>query len=77
MELMVKAGFKTVFIGFESPDEDSLAECNKNQNIKRNLITSIHKMYQYGLAVQGGFIIGFDHDPVSIFESQIKFIQER
>jgi radical SAM superfamily enzyme YgiQ (UPF0313 family) len=76
MELMVNAGFRTVFIGIESPDEDSLAECNKNQNIKRDLIASVHKMYQYGLAVQGGFIIGFDHDPVSIFESQIKFIQE-
>jgi radical SAM superfamily enzyme YgiQ (UPF0313 family) len=76
MELMVKAGFRAVFIGIETPNEGSLAECNKNQNIKRDMIASVHKIYHYGLNVQGGFIIGFDNDPVSIFESQIKFIQE-
>jgi len=76
MSLMVKAGFWTVFIGIETPNEGSLAECNKNQNIKRDMIASIHKIYNFGLQVQGGFIIGFDHDPLSIFDLQIKFIQE-
>jgi radical SAM superfamily enzyme YgiQ (UPF0313 family) len=76
MELMVQAGFRTVFIGIETPNEGSLSECNKNQNINRDLIASVHKIYHYGLNVQGGFIIGFDNDPMSIFESQIKFIQE-
>ena len=76
MELMVKAGFCTVFIGIETPDKDSLAECNKHQNIKCDLVASVHKIIKHGLTVQGGFIIGFDHDPLTIFESQIKFIQE-
>ena len=76
MTLMVQAGFWTVFIGIETPHEGSLAECNKSQNIKRNMLSSIHKIYRYGLHVQGGFIIGFDHDPLTIFESQIRFIQE-
>ena len=38
MEMMVKAGFDTVFIGIETPNEESLAECNKQQNKNRNLI---------------------------------------
>ncbi len=32
MQLMVEAGFDTVFIGIETPDEESLAECSKSQN---------------------------------------------
>ena len=37
---MVSAGFDTVFIGFESPDEMNLAECHKTQNKNRDLKAS-------------------------------------
>ncbi len=76
MELMVKAGFEAVFIGIETPNEESLAECNKTQNSNRDLISSIKKIQQAGLEVQGGFIVGFDNDPPSIFEKLASFIQE-
>jgi radical SAM superfamily enzyme YgiQ (UPF0313 family) len=75
MRLMAKAGFDTVFIGIESPNEESLAECSKQQNRGRDLVASIKKIQNHGLQVQGGFILGFDNDPVSIFKSQINFIQ--
>jgi len=76
MNLMVEAGFETVFIGIESPNEASLSECNKTQNIKRNLISSIKKIQKFGLEVQGGFIVGFDSDSPAIFEMLSNFIQE-
>lgn len=76
MESMVKAGFDTAFIGIETPDEKSLAECSKFQNTKRNLLDSIQKIQRYGLQIQGGFIVGFDNDTSSIFERQINFIQK-
>jgi radical SAM superfamily enzyme YgiQ (UPF0313 family) len=76
MQLMVKAGFTGVFIGIETPNEDSLTECNKYLNKNRNLIACVKKMQDIGLEVQGGFIVGFDNDPLSIFESQISFIQK-
>jgi len=75
MRLMVEAGFDKVFIGIESPNEDSLAECNKRQNRGRDLVASVKKVQNHGLQVQGGFIVGFDSDPISIFRSQINFIQ--
>ncbi len=75
MQLMTKAGFDTVFVGIETPNEESLVECSKFQNMNRDLIASVKKMQNYGLQVQGGFIVGFDSDPLSIFESQINFIQ--
>ena len=76
MQLMVKAGFNKVFVGIETPNEDSLTECNKYLNKNRNLIACVKKLQNIGLEVQGGFIVGFDNDPLSIFERQISFIQK-
>ena len=76
MELMVEAGFDTVFVGIESPNEESLKECGKFQNINRNLLESIRIIQNRGLQVQAGFIIGFDQDTLSIFDRMILFIQK-
>jgi len=76
MEMMVRAGFDTVFIGIETPDEESLAECNKQQNKNRNLLESVKVIQRSGLQVTGGFIVGFDNDTPSIFQRQIEFIQK-
>ena len=76
MKLMVKAGFEAVFIGIETPNEESLIECNKSQNRNRDLIESVKIIQNAGLEVQGGFIVGFDNDPPSIFEKLTDFIQE-
>ena len=76
MQLMVKAGFEAVFIGIETPNEESLVECNKSQNRNRDLIESVKIIQNAGLEVQGGFIVGFDNDPPSIFEELTEFIQE-
>ncbi len=76
MRLMARAGFDTVFVGIESPNEESLQECNKLPNKGRDMLESIRKIQNHGLQVQGGFILGFDSDPVSIFKSHIEFIQK-
>jgi len=76
MNMMTQAGFDTVFIGVETPDTDSLAECNKKQNLHRDLVADVKRIQRAGLQVQGGFIIGFDSDTPSIFQRQIDFIQK-
>jgi radical SAM superfamily enzyme YgiQ (UPF0313 family) len=76
MEMMVRAGFDVVFIGIETPHEQSLAECSKFQNKNRDLLASVKNIQKSGLEVQGGFIVGFDNDPSTIFDTQIRFIQK-
>jgi len=75
MDLMVDAGFSTVFVGIETPEEASLVECNKKQNNNRDLVRSVKKIQSTGLEVSAGFIVGFDHDSPSVFQRQIDFIQ--
>ena len=76
MDMMTHAGFATVFVGIESPNEDSLLECNKIPNKQRNLMKSVKIIQKSGMQVQAGFIVGFDNDPPSIFDRLINFIQE-
>jgi len=76
MNRMTEAGFTGVFIGIETPDENCLAECSKIQNGNRDLVEDVRRIQRTGLQVQGGFIVGFDHDRPSIFQRQIDFIQK-
>jgi len=73
---MVTAGFDMVFVGIETPNAASLAECRKNQNLKVNLYDQVKKIQQAGIEVTGGFIVGFDKDTEDIFDRQIEFIQK-
>jgi radical SAM superfamily enzyme YgiQ (UPF0313 family) len=76
MDLMVQAGFNKVFLGLETPVEEGLKECGKVQNLKRSLSESVTMIHNHGMAVMGGFIIGFDSDPPDVFQRQVNFIQK-
>ncbi|HZU86409.1 MAG TPA: DUF4070 domain-containing protein, partial [Anaerolineaceae bacterium] len=76
MDLMSQAGFYSVFVGIETPDEAGLAECNKTQNKGRNLVEAVKRIQRHGMQVMGGFIVGFDSDTPAIFQRQVDFIQE-
>ncbi len=73
---MVEAGFYAVFIGIETPNEQSLAECGKLQNTHHDLAYSVQKIQAAGIQVQGGFIVGFDSDTSSVFQQMVDFIQK-
>jgi radical SAM superfamily enzyme YgiQ (UPF0313 family) len=72
---MRDAGFRRVFLGIETPVEESLKEAQKSQN-RGNLLDSVKKIQSYGMEVMAGFIVGFDNDPEDIFERQIDFIRK-
>jgi radical SAM superfamily enzyme YgiQ (UPF0313 family) len=74
LELFRAANFAWVFIGIESPDEASLREANKTQNLRQDLLTSVRAIYAHGIDVLAGFIVGFDNDTLDTFEKQYRFI---
>jgi radical SAM superfamily enzyme YgiQ (UPF0313 family) len=75
MTLMTQAAFDCVFVGIETTNQDSLTECNKLQNRNRDLLDCVKKIQHAGMQVQAGFILGFDHDNISVFDNLINFIQ--
>lgn len=75
MEAMVAAGFRSVFVGIETPSKSALAEAHKGQNLRLDLAEAVDRMTAAGLEVMGGFIVGFDSDRDDIFEAQRDFIQ--
>ena len=65
-----------MFIGIESTDPASLKETLKTQNLHEDILTSVRRIYSYGIDVMAGFIIAFDHDALHTFELQYQLITE-
>jgi radical SAM superfamily enzyme YgiQ (UPF0313 family) len=76
LQMMKDARFNRVFLGIETPVQESLKEAQKLQNTRRSLMESVRRIQSYGLEVMAGFIVGFDNDPEDIFDRQVEFIQE-
>ena len=78
MELMVEANFVSVFIGIESPNEASLQETKKFQNVRKggSMVEKVRTVQRAGLDVECRIILGFDHDDASIFAAQKAFLDE-
>jgi radical SAM superfamily enzyme YgiQ (UPF0313 family) len=78
MDLMVQANFIATFVGIESPDEESLREAKKFQNVRTGgtLLEKVHRIQEAGMEVWCGMIMGFDNDDIGIFDRQIQFVRE-
>ena len=78
MELMVAANITAVFIGIESPNEESLRETKKYQNVRKGgtIVDRVRKVQDSGLEVWCGMIVGFDHDDARIFKAQRDFMRQ-
>jgi radical SAM superfamily enzyme YgiQ (UPF0313 family) len=79
MRLMLEANIDTVFVGIESPNEESLRETKKIQNLadrSGTALEKVHRIQDAGIFVWGGTIVGFDNDGPSVFELQRRFAEQ-
>jgi radical SAM superfamily enzyme YgiQ (UPF0313 family) len=74
--MMKAAAFFAVFIGIETPDTATLMATGKKQNTRGPIADSIARIYQAGLFVLAGFIVGFDDEHGDISEPMIRLIEE-
>ena len=73
LQLCAEAGLGYVYIGIETPNEASLKETKKHQNVGIDLLGQIQRFLDHGIAIMGGMIVGFDSDGPDIFEQQYHF----
>jgi radical SAM superfamily enzyme YgiQ (UPF0313 family) len=76
MDMMVACNFGSVFLGVETPDEDSLALTQKYQNTRDSLSDSIEKIARSGIRVMAGFIIGFDGEKSGAGQRIVNFVEK-
>ena len=76
MRLMVACNFDSVFLGIETPDEDSLQLTRKYQNIRNSMTESVDAIVDHGLRPMGGFIMGFDGEKDGAGERIVQFIEQ-
>jgi hypothetical protein len=76
LSLMRDASFFAVFVGIESPDEETLKQMRKKQNTRRSIPESIHRIYAHGMFVLAGFIVGFDAEKGSIARPMAELVQD-
>ncbi|WP_016951282.1 B12-binding domain-containing radical SAM protein [Anabaena sp. PCC 7108] len=76
MDAMVRCNFGSVFLGIETPDEESLAFTQKFQNTRDSLSEAVHKITRSGLRVMAGFIIGFDGEKTGAGARIVKFVEQ-
>jgi radical SAM superfamily enzyme YgiQ (UPF0313 family) len=75
LAMMREANFFAVFVGIESPDPETLIAMRKKQNTRRNIAASIHKIYDAGMFVTAGFIVGFDTERGSVADGMVELIE--
>jgi hypothetical protein len=74
--LMRECQFQYIFLGIETPDEQVLVQTQKRINTVKPLIDRVHRIYEAGISVSAGFIIGFDSEPSNPEQTIGDFIQE-
>jgi radical SAM superfamily enzyme YgiQ (UPF0313 family) len=76
LQMLKRTNFFAIFVGIESPDEETLNAMRKKQNMRRSIADSVHKIYKAGMSVTAGFIVGFDTEKGSIAQPMIDLIEE-
>ncbi|HAC64139.1 MAG TPA: B12-binding domain-containing radical SAM protein [Cyanothece sp. UBA12306] len=76
LQLMSESGFYGVFLGIETPDQDSLQVTRKLQNTRSPLVEGCKKINEAGLLIYAGFILGFDGERTGAGERIQAFVEE-
>lgn len=73
LEKAIEAGLRSLFVGFETLNPDSLLEQNKKQNLNRDYTAAIRRLHDLGVMVNGSFVFGMDADDESVFDCIVEW----
>ncbi len=76
LQLMKEVDFRYVFLGIETPENDTLKLNKKTQNVNKPIDDAVRKLLSFGIVSNGGYIIGFDSESSQIADNMIDSIQK-
>ena len=76
LQLMKDVDFRYVFLGIETPENDTLILNKKTQNVNKPIEDAVRKLLLYDIVSNGGYIIGFDSESKQIADNMINSIQK-
>ncbi len=76
LALLKEANFWTCFVGVETPEPEALRSSKKAQNVGKDVAASLRKLYEAGLSVNAGFIVGFDAERGRVADAMVRCIEE-
>ena len=71
IEKAAAAGLRSVFIGFETLNNNNLSQSNKKQNIGKDYNEAIKKLHSLGIMINGSFVFGLDADDKNVFKRTV------
>jgi radical SAM superfamily enzyme YgiQ (UPF0313 family) len=76
LQLMKDVDFRYIFLGIETPENETLKLTHKIQNVNKPIEDAVGKFLSYGIVINGGYIIGFDSESRQIADNIIESIQK-
>ncbi|MBN1121889.1 MAG: B12-binding domain-containing radical SAM protein [Anaerolineae bacterium] len=77
IEKAAEAGLRSLFVGFETLDQDGLREQNKYQNLNRDYNATIKRLRDLGVMINASFVFGMDHDDETVFDRTVEWAVEQ
>ncbi len=73
IERAAEAGLRSLFVGFESLQTESLIFSNKRQNLGRDYQQAIKRLHDLGIMINGSFVFGLDGDDEGVFKRTVEW----
>ena len=77
LERAVRAGLRSLFVGFETLTAENLLEQRKFQNLRRDYGAAIRRLHDLGVMINGSFVFGMDADGPDVFDRTVEWAIER
>jgi len=74
LDLMAESGCRSLFIGFETVNQQNLGACSKKQNKVEQYNRTIRKIHERGIMVNAGMVFGFDWDGPGVFAPTLNWL---
>jgi radical SAM superfamily enzyme YgiQ (UPF0313 family) len=73
LELAGRSGCKGLLMGLESISPQNLRQSHKGFNSPEKFVRVVERLHEHGIALQGCFVFGLDHDEPDVFLKTAEF----